>query len=201
MKTLIDATLETLDGTNPAWATTTCNARWYGNALAGNFFFSTVNGGGAGGIASLSFDCSLQAWVAVVNNATVFEVGPGQVTALQPTRVAVISGTAPVASITAGAVAQIGTGGTVVCASSHVCDDISGELTVTTGTGVLSSGTLATITFAHVRANAPNCAYEIEGASGLVPTKTESTTLLTLGVAAALANTTTYTANYVCGGI
>ncbi len=51
----------------------------------------------------------------------------------------------------------VGTGASVACATHHVCDSLSGEVTLTTGTGVSSNGLALTIAFAASRTNWPNC--------------------------------------------
>jgi hypothetical protein len=106
-----------------------------------------------------------------------------------------------VTSITAGATAQIGTGGTVVCASSHVCDSISGELTITTGSGTLAAGTIFTVNFADTRTNIPDCVVDVFQ-TGSTSTnsheKVETTT--SLAVSTTLSASTTYTTDYVCAG-
>jgi hypothetical protein len=111
-----------------------------------------------------------------------------------------IAGTAAV-TLTAGASGQVGSGATLVCAASHVCDQVSGELTLTTGTGALAAGTVATVTFPAARTNIPNCVETIEGGTTfLAPQRTETTTSLAVAVGAAMAPSTAYTLTYVCGG-
>lgn len=107
-----------------------------------------------------------------------------------------------VTSITAGATAQLGTGGTVVCATSHVCDGLSGELTITTGTGTLAAGTIFTVNFADTRANPPNCVVNKPSTATASDNAAWSTTTSTLvvGVQSALTASTTYTSDYVCAG-
>lgn len=202
MKTFIDATPETLDATNPAWAVTTCGARWYANAVAGTYAFSSLTGGGSGGMAYVGFDCALQAFNFGVLNNSVFQIGAHQITSTQPAKVAVLAASQGVTSIVPGASGQTGTGATAACAAGHRCDDISGEITLATGTGSLTAGTAITVNFTWTRANAPNCAMNLQGGTVfLAPTHTSSATQLTFGVGVALTPSTTYTADYVCGGI
>jgi hypothetical protein len=106
-------------------------------------------------------------------------------------------------ALAAGSSAVIGTGGTAVCASGHVCDPISGELTVSTGTGTLAAGVIFTMTsnLGDPRAHTPNCVVTMDGASAVKLTKSETTTTLAVSSATVLANSTTYTMNYFCGGI
>lgn len=106
------------------------------------------------------------------------------------------------ATIAAGASGQVGTGATVACATSHVCDQISGEITLTTGTGSLSAGTIATITFPVTRTNMPNCITRIVGGTTyLGEGGVENTSGVTFSAAVALSASTTYTLKYICGGV
>jgi len=108
-----------------------------------------------------------------------------------------------VTSITAGATAQLGTGGTVVCTTSHVCDSLSGELTITTGTGTLAAGTIFTINFADTRTNIPNCVvsnYGTSTAGSSINSHTDTETTNTLASASTLSASNTYTVRYSCGG-
>lgn len=117
--------------------------------------------------------------------------------------VTTIGGLNPVSSITAGATAQIGAGGTVVCAASHVCDSVSGELTVTTGTGSFSAGTIFTVNFADTRTHIPNCAvgsFGIGSGGTSVNSRTLTETTSSLAVQSTLAASTTYAIDYVCMG-
>jgi hypothetical protein len=107
-----------------------------------------------------------------------------------------------VTSITAGSTSVIGTGGTVVCAASHVCDSLSGELTIATGTGTLAAGTIATVTFADTRTNLPSCVVNKPSTStgSVNATWSETTSTLVVGGQSALTASTTYTSDYVCAG-
>jgi hypothetical protein len=103
-------------------------------------------------------------------------------------------------SLTAGAAA--GTSPTIACATSHVCDGVSGTVTLTTGTST-TTGALATLGFPNTHTNQANCAVTptLSG-TGLVTTITwsESTTALTLTANTALAASTAYQIRYWCGG-
>jgi hypothetical protein len=103
-------------------------------------------------------------------------------------------------SLAAGAAA--GTGPTIACASSHVCDGVSGTVTLTTGTST-TTGTLATLSFPNTHTNYANCVVTptLSGA-GLATTITwnESTTALTLTANTALTASTAYQIRYWCGG-
>lgn len=110
-----------------------------------------------------------------------------------------------ITSITAGATAQIGTGGAAVCATSHVCDSLSGEITLTTGTGSLTAGTLFMVNFANTRTNIPNCVVVGRLATAGVGSQTllMTPTTGTLAVASAtsgLAASTVFTYDYICSG-
>jgi len=95
-----------------------------------------------------------------------------------------------------------GTSPSIACATSHVCDGVSGTVTVTTGSSP-ATGTLATLSFPNTHTNQANCVVSptLSGA-GLVTsiTWTESTTALTLTANAALAASTAYQVRYWCGG-
>jgi hypothetical protein len=74
--------------------------------------------------------------------------------------------------------AAAGTSPTIACATSHVCDGVSGTVTLTTGTST-ATGTLATLSFPNTHSNDANCVVTptLSG-TGLVTTITwsESTT-------------------------
>ena len=103
-------------------------------------------------------------------------------------------------TLTAGAAS--GTGPTIACVSSHVCDGVSGTVTLTTGVGP-TTGTLATLGFPNTHTNQANCVVSptLSG-TGLVTSITwsESTTALTLTANTALTASTAYQIRYWCGG-
>jgi hypothetical protein len=103
-------------------------------------------------------------------------------------------------SLATGAAA--GTGPSIACASSHVCDGVSGTVTLTTGTST-ATGTLATLSFPNTHTNYANCviAPSLSG-TGLVTSISwsESTTALTLTANTALTASTAYQVRYWCGG-
>jgi hypothetical protein len=103
-------------------------------------------------------------------------------------------------SLAAGAAA--GSSPTIACASSHVCDGVSGTVALTTGTSP-ATGTLATLSFPNTHTNQANCVVTptLSG-TGLVTTITwsESTTTLTLTANTALTASTAYQIRYWCGG-
>jgi hypothetical protein len=98
--------------------------------------------------------------------------------------------------------AGAGTSPAIACATSHVCDGVSGTVTLTTGTST-ATGTLATLSFPNTHTNNANCVVTptLSG-TGLVTTIswTESTTTLTLTANAALTASTAYQIRYWCGG-
>jgi hypothetical protein len=102
-------------------------------------------------------------------------------------------------SLTAGAAA--GTSPSIACATSHVCDGVSGTVTLTTGTSP-TTGTLATLSFPNTHTNQANCIVSTLSSSGLVATNswTESTTAITLTANTVLTASTAYTVKYWCGG-
>jgi hypothetical protein len=105
-------------------------------------------------------------------------------------------------TMTLAAGSAAGSGGSAVCATSHVCDGVSGTVTLTTGTGP-TTGALATFSFPSTHTNQANCVVQptLSG-SGLVTTITwsESTTAVTLTANTALTASTAYLVRYWCGG-
>jgi hypothetical protein len=97
--------------------------------------------------------------------------------------------------------AAAGSSPAIACATSHVCDGVSGTVTLTTGTSP-TTGTLATISFPNTHSNYANCIVATESASAVIMTDTwtESTTAITIAANTALAASTAYTVKYWCGG-
>jgi hypothetical protein len=97
--------------------------------------------------------------------------------------------------------AAAGTSPSIVCVTNHVCDGVSGTMTLTTGTSP-TTGTLATLSFPNTHSNYANCMVITESASAVITTNTwtESTTAITITANAALAASTAYTVKYWCGG-
>ncbi len=103
-------------------------------------------------------------------------------------------------SLAAGSAA--GSSPAIACATSHVCDGVSGTVTLTTGTGT-TTGTLATLSFPNTHTNQANCVVSVQLAgTGLIASVgwSESTTALTLTANAALTASTAYAVKYWCGG-
>ncbi len=101
--------------------------------------------------------------------------------------------------VAAGAAA--GSGPSIACATSHVCDGVSGSVTLTTGTSP-TTGTLATLSFPNTHTNQANCMVTTESATAVITsnTWTESTTAITITANTALTASTAYTIKYWCGG-
>jgi hypothetical protein len=101
--------------------------------------------------------------------------------------------------VAAGAAA--GSSPTIACATSHVCDGVSGTVTLTTGTSP-TTGTLATLSFPNTHSNQANCMVNTLSSTGIVTgnTWTESTTAITITANTALTASTAYTVKYWCGG-
>ncbi len=97
--------------------------------------------------------------------------------------------------------AAAGSSPSIACATSHVCDGVSGTVTLTTGTSP-TTGTLATISFPNTHSNYANCMITTESATAVITTNTwtESTTAITISANAALTASTGYTVKYWCGG-
>ena len=103
-------------------------------------------------------------------------------------------------SLTAGGAS--GTGPAIACATSHVCDGVSGTVALTTGTSP-TTGTLATLGFPNTHTNQANCVVTTTlSGTGLVTTISwsESTTAVTLTANTALSASTAYQIRYWCGG-
>jgi hypothetical protein len=97
--------------------------------------------------------------------------------------------------------AAAGSSPSIACATSHVCDGVSGTVTLTTGTSP-TTGTLGTISFPNTHTNYANCIVTTEGAGAVLTTDTwtESTTAITITANTALTASTAYTVKYWCGG-
>jgi len=104
-------------------------------------------------------------------------------------------------TMTMAANSAAGSGATMACASGHVCDGISGTVTLTTGTSP-TTGTLGALSFPNSHSNQANCVLSVQSATGLVSSVgwSESTTAVTLTANAALAAGTAYSVRYWCGG-
>jgi hypothetical protein len=95
-----------------------------------------------------------------------------------------------------------GSGAALACATSHVCDGLSGTVTLTTGTSP-AAGTLGTLSFPNTHTNQANCLVSVQlSGTGLISSVgwSETTTALTLTANAALTAGTSYSVRYWCGG-
>lgn len=106
------------------------------------------------------------------------------------------SGTMTLAAGTAA-----GTSPTIACAASHVCDGVSGDVTLTTGTSP-TTGTLATLTFPSTHTNYANCMIRLNSSTVQITSVTwnETASAVTLTANAALTASTAYQVRYWCGG-
>lgn len=97
--------------------------------------------------------------------------------------------------------AAAGTSPTIACATSHVCDGVSGEVALTTGTSP-TTGTLATLTFPSAHTNYANCIVGVSSSSAQLTTVTwsETAAAVTLTANSALTASTAYQLRYWCGG-
>ena len=105
-------------------------------------------------------------------------------------------------AMTMAAGSAAGTGATLTCTASHVCDGVSGTGTLTTGTSP-ATGTLGTLTFPNTHGNQANCVANVQlSGTGLISSVgwSESTTAVTLTANAALTASTAYSVRYWCGG-
>jgi hypothetical protein len=170
----------------PANANTTINAGAGANAVAIN----NTSGSGTSGFI---------VYEGGTNNSTAaFQVsGSGNTTATGYLQGKFIMGSGTM-GVAAGAAA--GSSPTIACATSHVCDGVSGTVSLTTGTSP-TTGTLATLNFPNTHTNQANCIVNTLSATGIVTsnTWTESTTALTITANTALTASTAYTIKYWCG--
>ena len=170
----------------PANANTTINAGAGANAVAIN----NTSGSGTSGFI---------VYEGGTNNSTVaFQVsGSGNTAATGYLQGKFIMGSGTM-GVAAGSAA--GSSPTIACATSHVCDGISGTVTLTTGTSP-TTGTLATLNFPNTHTNQANCMVSTLSATGMVTsnTWTESTTAVTITANSALTASTAYTIKYWCG--
>ncbi len=133
------------------------------------------------------------------NTAELTVTGSGNVTANGFIAAKTHSGSG---TMTLAAGAAAGTSPTIGCATSHVCDGVSGTVTLTTGTSP-TTGTLATLTFPSAHTNQANCVVGVQLASAGMITNvswSETTTALTLTANGVLAAGTGYSVRYWCGG-
>ncbi len=171
----------------PPNANTTINAGAGANAVVIN----NTSGSGTGGFIVYEGGSN--------SSTAAFQVsGSGNTTATGYLQGKFIMGTGTM-GVAAGAAA--GSGPTIACATSHVCDGVSGTVTLTTGTSP-TTGTLATLNFPNTHSNQANCMVTTLSATGTITsnTWTESTTAITITANTALTASTAYTIKYWCGG-
>ncbi len=101
-------------------------------------------------------------------------------------------------SPTLGSASQVGTGASVSCTT--FCNDISGTVTINTGTGTLSAGYVLAIAFNPTWPVAPKCTVTQQGGSTWIGWYTTSTTASTLELynAVALTASNSYVLTYQC---
>jgi len=170
----------------PANANTTINAGAGANAVAIN----NTSGSGTSGFIVYEGGSN--------NSTAAFQVsGSGNTTATGYLQGKFIMGSGTM-GVATGAAA--GSSPTIACATSHVCDGVSGTVTLTTGTSP-TTGTLATLNFPNTHTNQANCMVSTLSATGMVTsnTWTESTTAVTITANTALTASTAYTIKYWCG--
>jgi hypothetical protein len=94
--------------------------------------------------------------------------------------------------------------GTPTCASNHICDSVSGTVTMTIGSSPAVSNVILTVTTGITRSNSPTCTGAIVPVSGIalsgavIGSTTTTVTFNAMGTAAAAS--TPYTFTYVCSG-
>jgi len=171
----------------PPNANTTINAGAGANAVVVN----NTSGSGTGGFIVYEGGSN--------NSTAALQVtGSGNTTATGFLQGKFLMGTGTM-GVAAGAAA--GSGPTIACAASHVCDGVSGTVTLTTGTSP-TTGTLATLNFPNTHTNQANCMVTTLSATAVITsnTWTESTTAITIMANTAPAASTAYTIKYWCGG-
>ncbi|WP_263353010.1 hypothetical protein [Acidicapsa acidisoli] len=164
-----------------------------------------ANGASAGPTSSLKYPFkdngqSTSSYIAPTRNTTGDMSISGEFTASSNVASPAFAGTAA-AGLSAGPAA--GAGNFIACAPSHVCDQFSGTVTLTTGTGP-AIGVLYTVTTVS-RAHLPNCIFTLglsvppyTAITSILPTY--STTQASLNTGLALTASTSYTSTYICGG-
>jgi hypothetical protein len=171
----------------PQNANTTINAGAGANAVVIN----NTSGSGTGGFIVYEGGAN--------NSTAAFQVtGSGNTTATGFLQGKFLMGTG---TMTMSAGAAAGSSPSIACATSHVCDGVSGTVTLTTGTSP-TTGTLATLNFPNTHSNQANCMVSTLSATGMITsnTWTESTTAITITANTALTASTAYTIKYWCGG-
>lgn len=112
------------------------------------------------------------------------------------------------ASTTFTAGAALSSGGSFsapACTGSHVCDSISGQFVMTSGSAA-TTGTIVTIALGGAnRTNIPNCIATLYASStgtqiGVYAFNNTTANLVLQTAGAALSSNTTYVGSYVCGG-
>ena len=94
-----------------------------------------------------------------------------------------------------------GTGATISCAGGYACNGVSGTVTLTTGTGP-SSGWVFTLSLPAATTFYHSCVVQGASSTAIAPLAqgSTSTTAVQFNVLTALAASTAYTVNYICGG-
>ena len=92
-----------------------------------------------------------------------------------------------------------------MCTTGHFCDQFSGSVTLTTGTGITAAaGIIVGVTFPINRSTIPNCSYSVE--NNTVGTQFVATVLNANSNNISWSSSTLLTASqslmflYVCGG-
>ena len=171
----------------PPSANTTINAGAGANAVVIN----NTSGSGTGGFVVYEGGSNY--------STSAFQVtGSGNATATGFLQGKFIMGTG---TMTMAAGAAAGSSPSITCATNHLCDGVSGTVTLTTGTSP-TTGALATLSFPNTHTNQANCIVTTLSATGVVTSNTwaESTTAITITANAAPAASTAYTIKYWCGG-
>jgi fibronectin-binding autotransporter adhesin len=100
-----------------------------------------------------------------------------------------------------------GSGGSATCTLNHVCDQFSGNITLTTGTSPATGANVVVVGFPNVRASQPNCTINAldSSLSTIAPVNTlwanVNTGELVFVSSTALAASSTFQLTYVCGGV
>jgi hypothetical protein len=108
-------------------------------------------------------------------------------------------------SFTLGGATVVGSGATAACASGVLCDEISGNVQLVTGTGTSANGQALTINLGTTRTHIASCTYYVENASlgASAPTtffQNPTTTAIVVYAGSILTASNTWQISYVCGG-